>query len=580
MGYWHILALFSIASAIFLFFLSFLVLKAGPKRAKNRFMALMLLTEAFRCATSMLFWVYAWPEGFLNVLEPARVVYYTMSFQLFILYILAGTFYSEKDWAKQISGFFRLHGLYLLPIISFALILGLSHLLGGTSVAIGDIGWVYCEDVGAGQGTTASGEPLPFVPTCPEKYAAVYPLTLSLVALGPLTRVLLFIPLIGAIVATFAVGRSQRRIKNGDDSNLIGEVRAVRLGFIGKTILQITTTLILFSIILILGESPSLSTNPFNFEQKISPLLIAISPLMPTAVVLAALFEGLIFTYAMLKNDMFGIDEKLRKTFITASFAGIGAILFLIATEFMESIFDQGWIGGVIIGLPLIFLRTSIVTVLSKFSSVIMPESHTNEELGYLEMYALATRDGRITTNERSMLNLQAKSYGIAEERMSYLENWYEQEKLSESEQDINLSEKYGDSGINLMSVFGTTGEAPIDENEIKKSFTAMDINKDGVISPNEFSDSPEISKLPDEFREEMFSEIDLNNDGLLQYEEFKTIAQITESQILSESNIEMDKSETIPSVKQQWIDQKGHTWRLMDDDSTMWWNGTTWQKV
>tara|TARA_X000001036_G_scaffold35609_1_gene28938 strand:+ start:510 stop:2324 length:1815 start_codon:yes stop_codon:yes gene_type:complete len=580
MGYWHILALFSIASAIFLIFLSFLVLRAGPKRAKNRFMALMLLTEALRCATSMLFWVYAWPEGFLNILEPARVVYYTMSFQLFILYILAGAFYSEKEWAKKISESFRVHGLYLLPIFSFALILGLSHLLGGTSVAIGDIGWVYCENVGPGEGTTASGDPLPFVPTCPEKYAAVYPLTLSLVALGPLTKVLLFIPLIGAIVATVTVGRSQQRIKNEGDSNLIGEVRAVRLGFIGKTFLQITTTLILFSIILILGESPSLSTNPFNFEQDISPLLIALSPLMPTAVVLAALFEGLIFTYAVLKNDMFGIDEKLRKTFITAMFAGIGAILFLIATEVMESIFDQGWIGGVIIGLPLIVLRSPIVSVLSKFSSAMMPESHTNEELGYLEMYALATRDGKITTNERSMLNLQAKSYGIEEGRMSYLENWYQQEKLSESEQHINLSEKYGDSGINLMSVFGTTGEAPIEEKEIKKSFTMMDINKDGVISPNEFSNSPEMSKLPNEFREEIFSEIDLNEDGLLQYEEFRTIAQITESHILSESNIQEEESEITPTVKQQWTDDAGHTWRLMDDDSTMWWNGTTWQKV
>ena len=50
-------------------------------------------------------------------------------------------------------------------------------------------------------------------------------------------------------------------------------------------------------------------------------------------------------------------------------------------------------------------------------------------------------------------------------------------------------------------------------EKEIKKSFTSIDMNKAGVISPNEFSNSPEVSKLPDEYREEMFSEIDLNND-------------------------------------------------------------------
>ena len=101
-GYWHMLAIFSILSGIFLLFLAYLIFKANPSKAKNRFMVLMLVTEALRCFTSMLFWVYAWPEDFLKVLEPARVVYYTMSFQLFILYMVAATFYSENRWAKRV----------------------------------------------------------------------------------------------------------------------------------------------------------------------------------------------------------------------------------------------------------------------------------------------------------------------------------------------------------------------------------------------------------------------------------------------------------------------------------------------
>ncbi len=537
MGYWHILAIFSILAAIFLIFLSYLVLRAGPKKAKNRFMALMLFTEALRCSTAMLFWVYAWPESFLKVLEPARVVYYTMSFQLFLLYMIAATFYSEKQWAKRVSEFFRLHGIYLLPIFCFGVILFSSELLGGRTVAIGDISWVYCQDIGTGYGSTASGEPLPFEVSCSSKYANLYPMTMSNVALGPLTRILLFVPLIGAIIAMISVGNSQKRIKESGDSSLIGEVRAVRLGFIGKTVLQISSTLVLFTIIGILGESPSMETNVFNEALNVPTLLIALGPLIPTTVVLAALFEGLIFTYAVIKNDMFGIDEKLRKTFITATFAGLGAFFLLISTEAMESVFDKGWIGGVIIGLPLIIFRKPIFTTLSKFSTTIMPESHTNEELGYLEMYALATRDGKITDNERSMLNLQAKSYGIDPERIKYLELWYDNEIISPDSDMVNLSERFGKSGINLMSVFGTTGEAPIDEREISESFSMMDTNRDNVISPKEFSNSPEVSKMPQESRDEMFSEIDLNKDGYLQYDEFKKMAQITESQILSEQN-------------------------------------------
>ena len=539
MGYWHILAIFSILSAIFLIFLSYLVLRAGPKKAKNRFMSLMLFTEALRCSTAMLFWVYAWPESFLKVLEPARVVYYTMSFQLFLLYMIAATFYSEKQWAKRVSEFFRIHGIYLLPIFCFGFILFASELLGGRTVAIGDISWVYCQDVGVGYGTTASGEPLPFEVSCTSRYAELYPMTMSNVALGPLTRILLFVPLIGAIVAMVSVGRSQKRIKESGNSSLIGEVRAVRLGFIGKTALQISSTLVLFTIVGILGQSPSIETSPFNEAIDVPTLLIALGPLIPTTVVLAALFEGLIFTYAVIKNDMFGIDEKLRTTFITATFAGFGAFLLLMSTEAMESIFDQGWIGGVIIGLPLIVFRKPIFTTLSKFSTSIMPESHTGEELGYLEMYSLAMKDGNITENERRMLDLQARTYGIEEERRTYLEKWFDENHVNNENSSMDLADKYGVSGVNLMSVFSTTGDAPIDEREISESFTKMDQNNDNVISREEFSQSEEVAKLPEDSQDELFHEIDLNKDGVLQYDEFRTIAQITEAQILSQQEQE-----------------------------------------
>ena len=130
-GYWHMLAIFSILSGIFLLFLAYLILKANPKKAKNRFMALMLVTEALRCFTSMLFWVYAWPEEMLNILRPGRVVYYTMSLQLFFLYMAAATFYSKRAWAEKISGFFQFHGLYLLPLFCLTFILVVSSFMGG-----------------------------------------------------------------------------------------------------------------------------------------------------------------------------------------------------------------------------------------------------------------------------------------------------------------------------------------------------------------------------------------------------------------------------------------------------------------
>ena len=540
LAYWHSLAIFSILAGIFLLFLAYLILKANPSKAKNRFMALMLVSEALRCFTSMLFWVYAWPEEMLNILKPARVIYYTMSLQLFFLYMAAATFYSNKKWAKQISESFRLHSLYLLPIFCLSVVLIVSYFAGGTSVAIGDVSWVYCEGVGSGEGKTASGKPLGFDVTCTKEYESVYPLTMSNVALGPLTRILLFIPLIGAIVATVALTSSRKRINEEGNSDLYGEVRAVRVGFIGKTAMQITTTLILVWMILTLGESPSLQTNVFNPDLQSSNLnlLLFLPPLMPTAVVLAALFEGIVFTYAVIKNDMFGIDEQLRKTFTTTIFAGSGAILFLVSTELMESLFDQGWIGGVFIGMTFLLMRKPIISTLGNVSSKLIPESHTKEELGYLEMYYLAKKDQKITDKERSMLDLQARSYGLTEERKAYLEKWYE-EILEKAGDNNSLAKKYGKSGINMMSVFGTTGEAPIDEREIKEAFTLMDKNRDNVISSDEFSEAPEVSKLPEESRTELFNEIDLNKDGVIQYDEFRIQAQVTESEVLNISKEE-----------------------------------------
>ena len=538
LGYWHLLAIFSILSGIFLLFLAYLILKANPGKGKNRFMALMLVSEALRCFTSMLFWVYAWPEEMLNVLKPARVIYYTMSLQLFFLYMAAATFYSKRPWAIRIAETFRLHGLYLLPLTCLSLVLIVSHLAGGTSVAIGDVSWIYCESVGLGEGRTASGAPLGFTVTCPTEYESVYPLTMSNVALGPLTRVLLFVPLIGATVATVALTGSRKRITEEESSNLVGEVRAVRVGFLGKMVMQITTTMILFLMIFILGESPSLETNVFNQDLEASVLLLYLPPLMPTAVVIAALFEGIVFTYAVIKNDMFGIDEQLRRTFTTTVFAGSGAVLFLVSTELMESAFDQGWIGGVFIGIALLMMRKPIISTLGLMSSRLIPESHTKEELGYLEMYYLAKKDQRITEKERSMLDLQAKAYGLTEERKQYLEQWYE-EILGQASDNDYLARKYGKSGINMMSVFGTTGEAPIDEREIQQAFTLMDTNKDNVISQEEFFEAPEVSKLPEASRAELFDEIDLNNDGVIQFDEFRVQAQITESEVLNISKEE-----------------------------------------
>jgi tellurite resistance protein len=54
-----------------------------------------------------------------------------------------------------------------------------------------------------------------------------------------------------------------------------------------------------------------------------------------------------------------------------------------------------------------------------------MPEAHTDTEEAYLEAFSIAMDDGIVTVDERKMLNLQAKTLGLDEERVNHLESFF-----------------------------------------------------------------------------------------------------------------------------------------------------------
>ena len=58
-------------------------------------------------------------------------------------------------------------------------------------------------------------------------------------------------------------------------------------------------------------------------------------------------------------------------------------------------------------------------------SNLLLPEVHTKDEDGYLELYKLAVEDGNISEKERTMLTLQAQTYGLSNKRIAHLEAWY-----------------------------------------------------------------------------------------------------------------------------------------------------------
>ena len=61
-----------------------------------------------------------------------------------------------------------------------------------------------------------------------------------------------------------------------------------------------------------------------------------------------------------------------------------------------------------------------------------MPEAFIKAELSYIEAYEI-TEDRIITNEERKFLKLQAKTLGLDDERVKYIETWYD-ENLEEEE--------------------------------------------------------------------------------------------------------------------------------------------------
>jgi hypothetical protein len=181
----------------------------------------------------------------------------------------------------------------------------------------------------------------------------------STTLIGPLATIIFFVPLIAAIITTVMITLSTKKIFESGSTSQKNEIWAIRLGFIGKTIFQCLSffALVIFLSLLPMESGPELSWfNDSSFSYENIPtwgiLIGIVTPFISVNLVLAALFEGFVFSYAVMKHEVLGIDERLRKTFTTALFAGLGAVLFLLATELMENAAGVGWLGGVLIGIP------------------------------------------------------------------------------------------------------------------------------------------------------------------------------------------------------------------------------------
>lgn len=435
MGIIH--AFLSIVTLIFLFTLATMIYRARPNSAENRFMSLMLYVEGTKTIVT---WYAVYPFGadVLPVVQNWRVVYYTLCLLSIFMYLSLSSFYPVKFLNFMTKDVIKKNLFWALPVISISLMTIIVTSSGGIYGTFEGSLHVVC--------TEGSGEQDAIVITsygdddvtgnCLEQYTPYEFITVEQSDLG---RLLLFMPVLTAFIA-LAFMRNARKnlLKDEEDTESIDraeEARAIFIGFSGKTFFQGSMLFFMVYISVAYGKFNTADLLNVEISNALKYYFYGLYGFLFSAL-FAGLFEGTMFTYAILKNDVLGIDEKLRKTFSTAIFATLGAVILLMASELVESLLGgNGWLGGVVVGLPLIVLRKPIYTAINGFSNRLMPESFTEAENNYLEAYKLAMEDMIVTKEERKFLNLQAKTLGLEENRISYLEGWYDSVLASDEEE-------------------------------------------------------------------------------------------------------------------------------------------------
>ena len=336
------------------------------------------------------------------------------------------SFFIETDWARRIRRIFEWKRVWILPVISFLIILYplFTH---GVDGAIGDMAHIYCaEPLAQGVGNTVFGSELGYTPVCPETFAATYPAIYVSTSTGKFTLPIVLITSLPLVFVAIFMARLARNPTRVDDNGYnLDEIKALRTGFLVKIGFMLGALFLMIALAAGFGlTSPNMTLfNPDTSDDTGVMALAIGGPLALLMNILSTLFQGVIFTYAILKHEVMGIDERLRKGFTATTFAGFGALSLLIASETMETVIPGGGLlGGLIVGVPLIALRRPILRIFSNLSSTLMPEAHTTQELQYLEVFAAANADGVINNKERTMLDLQAKAFGISATRQRYLE--------------------------------------------------------------------------------------------------------------------------------------------------------------
>ena len=433
LGLTYIICFLSILTLIVLCFLAALILKARSHAPENRFMAILLLAEGYRVMASW-YNTYPFSADMLPMMEYYRVGWYFCSLLCLFMYLSTVSFYPPKRLDFMANEKIRNNLWWGLPVLTGVIITALIVSSGSVVNTFGGNYHIECTALDEEVVLTATPGSPPIEAGCVET-EETFPYSWFVPGSSPIAKLLLLAPPLSAIVAAFFMHRAWRRFDEEDGmGSQANEARSLFIGFTGKATIK---GLLVLSIVYMTARFGDFNLADLaSIDGDLLPIYLYCLYGFMLSILLTGMFEGFMFSYAILKDDILGIDEHLRRSMSWGVFVFTGAVVILIVAELLEGVIPYGGVASaLVVGVPLTVMRKPIYNTINAIVIVLMPEAFTKEELRYIEAYSMVMDDGVVTENERKLLVLQAKNLELDEERVEFLELWY-MNSISKSEEE------------------------------------------------------------------------------------------------------------------------------------------------
>lgn len=410
--------------------LAYLVWRSDSNNLRNRFMATLLLCEGLKGLWQAVN-IVPYSNQFQHIWDYTWIlkidVFFTAQIAALFLYLLFPVYFKIDRLKFMYRKSLQKYAWCIAPILALIVWLVIKDLPPFT---LQNASWLSCAGPGAepqlhvwyGQITAEAESIRQGIGVCTTTVDSL--VSDQQVALWAIT--LMGTPI--SIVALLLIRSSMKReTEESETQESALTTQTLYKGFLGKVIINTVFFSTFLVFIPLLNGGPAGFTELLEwrtvdktFMSKLKYFIFTINLALP---IVAVGFEAMMFVFASLNETVSGIDQNLRKTFTNTTFTGLGAILFIVASEVIENVYGFGLAGGVVLGVGLLAVRKPVTGIIYGFSNRLIPTTYAKEEMDYLELYSKSIKDGEITDNERALLVSLASAFGIDDERVNELES-------------------------------------------------------------------------------------------------------------------------------------------------------------